>query len=99
MKEACIAKIQEVVAGFQSVCVFNLVIVPPSFILSCLSLRLLANGEMRKVELIHSDVKLLRTRLFEIIKIQKGLLILLLLLDRDYRYYAFDVTGLIYDAF
>jgi len=75
MKEACIEKIQEVVAGFQSVCL------------------------SRKLKLMFSDVKLLPMKSFEITRIQRGLLILLWLLERDYRYYAFYIIAIIYHAF
>jgi len=75
MKEACIEKIQGVVASFQSVC------------------------SSRKLKLMSSDVKLLPMKSFEITRIQRGLLILLLLLERDYRYYAFYITAIIYHVF
>jgi hypothetical protein len=56
-------------------------------------------NRIRESKLICSDVKLLRMRLFEIIRIQRGLLILLLLLERDHRLYAFYITTIIYDGF
>jgi hypothetical protein len=54
---------------------------------------------IREWELINSDVKLLQTRLFEIIRIQRGLLILLLLLERDFRDYAFYIIATRHDDF
>ena len=75
MKEACIEKIQGVVASFQSVC------------------------SSRKLKLMSSDVKLLPMKSFEITRIQRGLLILLWLLERDYRFYAFYMTAIIHHAF
>ena len=107
MKEACIKKIQEVVAGFQSVrpfastlsfsfTPFSVSILNTVFFISHLPTSVFT---IRKWELINSDVKLLRTRLFEIIRIQRGLSILLLLLERDYRDYAFYITTIIYDGF
>ena len=122
MKEACIEKIQEVVASFQSVgsssnsrslffpfsfyplCPHNLslyLITSPYVLYLCprsFSL-LISNGEIWKSELICSDVKLSRTRSFEITRIQRGPLILLLLLERDFRYYAFYMTATVYDDF
>ena len=50
---------------------------------------LLSIDDHPKLKLICSDVKLLQTRSFEITRIQRGLSILLLLLERDYRFYAF----------
>ena len=44
-----------------------------------------------KVKLIGSDAKLLPTRWLRIIRIQRGLLMLLLRLERDFRYDAYMI--------
>lgn len=60
---------------------------------------LLSTDDHPKLKLICSDVKLLQTRSFEITRIQRGPSILLLLLERDYRFYAFYITTIIHDGF